>query len=105
MGIMPTVVALGDFVYCSEDAFFLTPFMKLNLSPEGGSSVKFVELMGRRKASEILMTDHRLTAKEALQYGFINGIIAKEMVPKTDEPILMDIDSLPNLRSILNADP
>lgn len=57
VGITATYVTHADFAYCSEDAFFYTPFMGLRLVPEGLSSIKFPELMGRRKANEVLYTD------------------------------------------------
>ena len=101
---MATLVGLADFVYCSEDAYFLTPFMTANLAPEGLSTNKFQEIMGRRKASEMLLADERLYAKDALKRKFVNGIIPNSQLPNT-EPIITDIDKLPNLRRILEIDP
>ena len=101
---MATLVGLADFVYCSEDAYFLTPFMMANLAPEGLSTNKFQEIMGRRKASEMLLADERLYAKDALKRKFVNGIIPNSQLPNT-EPIITDIDKLPNLRRILEIDP
>jgi enoyl-CoA hydratase/carnithine racemase len=62
VGVITTLVAFADFVYVSDDAFFLMPFMSLNLGPEGMSSIKFPEIIGRRKASEMIFLEHRLTA-------------------------------------------
>lgn len=62
VGVISTLCAHADFLYCSEDAFFLTPFQQTGLCPEGLSSLKFPQIMGRRKASEMLLLDHRLTA-------------------------------------------
>ena len=90
VGVITTMVAFADFVYTSEDAYFMIPFMSLNLCPEGMSSIKFPEILGRRKAAEMIFLEHRLTAKEALAHRFINGIIPKEQIPQT-EPIIMDI--------------
>ncbi len=62
VGVITTMVAFADFVFCSEDAFFMMPFMSLNLVPEGMSSIKFPEIIGRRKAAEMIFLEHRLTA-------------------------------------------
>ena len=94
------MVAFADFVYCSEDAFFMIPFMSLNLCPEGMSSIKFPEILGRRKASEMIFLEHRLTAKEALAHGFINGIIPSDKIPAT-EPVITDISKIPGLKKLL----
>ena len=103
VGVITTMVAFADFVYCSEDAFFLMPFMSLNLVPEGMSSIKFPEIVGRRKAAEMIFLEHRLTAPEALAYRFINGIIPKDKLPET-EPVIMDIKKIPGLAKLLSFD-
>ena len=97
------MVAFADFVYCSDDAFFVIPFMSLNLVPEGMSSIKFPEILGKRKAAEMIFLEHRLTAKEAVEYRFINSIIPKETIPVT-EPIITDISKIPGLKKILTYD-
>ena len=103
VGVITTMVAFADFVFCSDDAFFVIPFMSLNLGPEGLSSVKFPEIIGRRKAAEMIFLEHRLTAQEALQHRFINGIIPKEQIPAT-EPVLLDTDKIPGLKKLLGFD-
>ena len=103
VGVITTMVAFADFVYCSDDAFFVIPFMSLNLVPEGMSSIKFPEILGKRKAAEMIFLEHRLTAKEAVEYRFINSIIPKETIPVT-EPIIIDISKIPGLKKILTYD-
>jgi hypothetical protein len=51
----------------------------------------------------MLYLEKKLTAKEALEWGYINGILDTKTAPKTD-PIVTDIDSLPNLRKLLETD-
>ena len=103
VGIIAALSSWADFVYCSEDAYFLIPFMSLNLSPEGLSSLKYPELLGRRKANEMIFLEKRLHAKTALKHGFINGILKKEDMPAT-EPILKDIGKIPALQKLLSLD-
>lgn len=81
IGLFASLMSHADFIYCTEDAFILTPFQMTNLAPEGLSSIKFVEILGRRKASEMLLTDYKLKAEEALRLGFVNGIIIKDRIP------------------------
>lgn len=65
LGVAATLSASADFVYCSENSFFQTPFMTLNLAPEGSSTLKLPELVGRRKAYEMIFLEEKLQAKEA----------------------------------------
>ncbi|CDW88117.1 enoyl-hydratase [Stylonychia lemnae] len=104
VGLMATSVAHADFAYATEDAFFFTPFVSMNLGPEDLSSYTYPQIFGRKKASELLYLDQRMTAQEALKYGHLNAIMKKEDAPNT-EPIITDISKLPNLQKLLKSDP
>ena len=55
LGFACSMLALFDFVYSVEDAWFETPFMKLALCAEACSSITFPRIMGTQKASEMLV--------------------------------------------------
>ena len=57
IGIGFTTTGLFDFLYCTPEAKFSTPFMKSCQSPEGASTYTFVQHFGSRKANEILLLD------------------------------------------------
>ena len=52
-----------------------------------------------RKANEILLLDKPITAQEALQCGFINGII-----DDLDESEWPDMDKIPAIKKLLATD-
>ena len=56
-------------------ASFHAPFTELALSPEGCSSYTFPKIMGKLKATEILLFNKKLTASEAYNCGLVNEII------------------------------
>lgn len=62
IGIGFTTTGLFDFLYCTPEAQFSTPFMKSCQSPEGASTYTFVKHFGQRKANEILLLDQPITA-------------------------------------------
>ena len=62
IGIGFTSTSHFDFIYCSPDAYFSTPFMKTFQSPEGASSYTFPQQFGIRRASELLLLDRQLKA-------------------------------------------
>merc|ERR1712083_797490 len=74
-GIAFTLSSHSTFLYCSPDAKFNTPFMATAQSPEGTSTLTFPKLMGSRFANEVLLNDKVVTAQEAVNCGFANGII------------------------------
>ncbi|XP_050675262.1 enoyl-CoA delta isomerase 2 [Leptidea sinapis] len=74
IGIAATTLPLCDFVFASSDAFFSTPFTKLGIVAEGGSSLTFPQIMGHRKARQMLMLNYKMKAQEALECGLISHV-------------------------------
>lgn len=112
IGIGFTMTSLFDFIYCSPDATFSTPFMKSCQSPEGTSTYSFVQQFGLRKANEILLLDKPITAQEAVQNGYANGIIEGlddehwpdiTKIPAIPKLLATDYRTLVNCKELLNA--
>lgn len=99
IGIGFTTMGLFDFIYCSPEATFSTPFMKSCQSPEGGSTMTFVKQFGQRRANEILLLDKPVTAQEAVHSGFANGIITD-----LDDSYWPDLDKIPSINKLLATD-
>ena len=74
VGIGTTMLLHCDLVYGSSDAKFSVPFIKLGLTPEGGSSQLMAKRCGVLKANEWLITGRNVLSDEALQAGLINQV-------------------------------
>ncbi|XP_059053955.1 enoyl-CoA delta isomerase 2-like isoform X1 [Achroia grisella] len=74
VGIAATSLPLCDLVLASDNSYFSTPFTKLGFVAEGCSTLTFPRIMGDRKALEMLLFNYKLSAKEALECGFINYV-------------------------------
>lgn len=75
IGLAVTALPLCDVVYASDKATFHTPFVKLGLCAEACSSYTFPLIMGRSKASELLLLGEKLTAKEAYDAKLVSRIV------------------------------
>jgi Delta3-Delta2-enoyl-CoA isomerase len=62
----------------TPDAFFFTPFVQWGLSCEACSSLTFSRIMGRQKASALLLAGSRMTAQELESAGLVTKILPKE---------------------------
>ena len=96
IGIGATMLSLCDFVYCTPETYFSTPFMSTYQCPEGSSSYNFPKLMGQRKANDMILTEMVLTSQEALKLGFVNEIVTD--FPKTD---FFDVTIVPCIPKLL----
>lgn len=98
-GIHFTPLTLCDFVYCSPEATFTTPFMGTYQSPEGLSTLLFPQQLGSKRANEILFLDRPLTASEAVSCGFANGII-----DDLGDSDWFDVNKIPAITKLLSSD-
>ncbi|MBV1908130.1 MAG: enoyl-CoA hydratase/isomerase family protein [Kangiellaceae bacterium] len=74
VGIGTTLLLHCDLVYASLDTKFSMPFIKLGLTPEGGSSLLLRQRCGTAKANDWLLTGRTFLAEEALSAGLVNGL-------------------------------
>ncbi|XP_075069109.1 enoyl-CoA delta isomerase 2-like [Mixophyes fleayi] len=74
IGIGTTILGLVDLVYASDKATFNTPFSKLGQHPEACSSYTFPKIMGLAKATEVLVFNKTLTAREACALGLVTEV-------------------------------
>lgn len=65
------------FRIASENAKFGQPEVNLGLIPGYGGTQRLVQLIGKGRAMELLMTGNMIDAQTALQYGLVNYVVTK----------------------------
>jgi enoyl-CoA hydratase/carnithine racemase len=75
IGIGTTMLLHCDFVLAEPDTELQMPFVDLALVPEAGSSLLVPNLVGQRRAAELLLLGERIGADRAHQLGLINRIV------------------------------
>ena len=74
------------FRLASDNAKFGQPEVNLGLIPGYGGTQRLVQLIGRGKAMELMLTGNMISAAEALQLGLVNHVTtAEDLLPKTTE--------------------
>ncbi len=66
------------FRVASENAKFGQPEVNLGLIPGYGGTQRLVQLIGKGRALELLMTGNMIDARTALQYGLVNHVVPQE---------------------------
>lgn len=75
VGIGSTMLLHCDLVIASDQARFQLPFARLGLVPEGGSSLLLPQLVGHRRAFEILVMGESFSAATAREMGLVNRVV------------------------------
>ena len=81
------------FRLCSENAKFGQPEVNLGLIPGYGGTQRLVQLIGKGKAMELLMSAHLIDAAEAKHLGLVNYVTAAETLLDHTKQILSAINS------------
>ncbi len=70
----------GDLSIAVESAGFTMAYSKIGLSPDGSSTYFLPRLVGMRKAQELMFTNRKLSAQEAVDWGLINRVVADDQL-------------------------
>ncbi len=81
------------FRVASENAKFGQPEVNLGLIPGYGGTQRLVQLIGKGKAMELLMSAHMIEANEAKQLGLVNYVTTPETLLDHTKQILTIINS------------
>ena len=72
------------FRIASDNAKFGQPEVNLGLIVGYGGTQRLVQLIGKGRALEMMMTGNMIDAATALQYGLVNHVVpAEELIQKT----------------------
>lgn len=95
VGIGTTMLLHCDLVYASDQAKFSVPFVKLGLVPEAGISYLLPQMVGHRKAAELLLLGDAFSSEIAKDLGIINGFVSADQLMNTVMEKAILIASLP----------
>lgn len=84
----------ADLVLASERARFALPELGLGVLPRT-ALVRLPEIIGRRKALELILTRRRLNADEALAIGLVNRLVPADELRQTAIQIAQEIIQAP----------
>ena len=80
-GIGLSLALIGDITLASEKASFTLAYTAAGLSPDGASTYLLPKVIGIKRAKEMMITNRRLTAAEALEWGLVNRVVGVDALP------------------------
>jgi 2-(1,2-epoxy-1,2-dihydrophenyl)acetyl-CoA isomerase len=79
-GIGCSLALAADFCIAGETAYFLQAFVNIGLVPDGGASWMLARLIGKARATEMMLLGERIHGPKAAEWGLIYKSVADEMV-------------------------
>lgn len=73
-----SLVCAMDLVLAAPEASFTMAYTQVGLAPDGSSSYWLPRIVGTRRTAELMLTNRRLSAEEALAWGIVNRIVPAE---------------------------
>ncbi len=77
-GIGCSLALAGDFVIAGQSGYFLQAFVNIGLVPDGGASWMLPRLVGKARATEMMMLGEKITAEKAENWGLIHKAVADD---------------------------
>ena len=74
-GVGCSIALAGDFVLAGKSAYFLQAFVNIGLVPDGGASWMLPRLIGKARATRMMMLGEKITAETAAEWGMIHACV------------------------------
>ena len=77
-GVGCSIALAGDFAIAGESAYFLQAFVNIGLVPDGGASWMLPRLIGKARATEMMLLGEKIPAEKAAEWGLIYKAVADD---------------------------
>lgn len=94
-GAGANIALAADIVVAAESASFIQAFSKIGLVPDIGGTYTLPRLIGRQKASAIMMLGDKVNAAEAERMGMIYKVFSDETFERKSNELALKIAHMP----------
>lgn len=77
-GIGCSLALAADFVIAGESGYFLQAFVNIGLVPDGGSTWMLPRLVGKARATEMMLLGEKIYGAKAAEWGLIHKCVADD---------------------------
>ncbi len=77
-GIGCSIGLCGDFVIAGKSGYFLQAFVNIGLVPDGGASWMLPRMVGKARATEMMLLGEKISADKAEDWGMIYKCVEDE---------------------------
>ena len=91
------LVCASDIVVAARSAKLFSGAVRVGMAPDGGSTVTLAQIVGVRKAMELLLLNPTLSADEALGIGLVNEVVEDDALESRVLELAQTLAALPPL--------
>jgi len=70
-GVGCSIALASDFAIAGKSAYFLQAFVNIGLVPDGGASWMLTRLVGKARATEMMMLGEKISGEKAADWGLV----------------------------------
>jgi len=78
-----SLAMIGDIVIAGQSASFTMAYTAAGLTPDGSSTYFLPRIIGIRKTMELILTNRKLSADEALDWHMVNQVVPDDQLMPT----------------------
>lgn len=79
-GIGCSIGLAGDFVIAGKSGYFLQAFVNIGLVPDGGASWMLPRLVGKARATQMMMLGEKIPGEQAAEWGLIYKCVEDDVL-------------------------
>ena len=108
-GVGCSIGLCGDFVLAGKSGYFLQAFVNIGLVPDGGASWMLPRMVGKARATEMMMLGEKISGEKAAEWGLIYKCVEDEALQAEARALAARLAAGPTLaygvmrRNILSA--
>lgn len=96
-GVGCSIALVGDFVIAGKSGYFLQAFVNIGLVPDGGSTWLLPRLVGKARATQMMMLGEKISGELAEQWGMIYKCVADEALAEETRALATRLANGPTL--------
>jgi len=88
------IALAADIVVAARSAYFYEPFVGIALVPDAGNTLFLTRILGRIRASAMMLLGERISAEQALEWGLVWKVVDDADLPSETGKIAAKLASL-----------
>ncbi|MCB2089266.1 MAG: enoyl-CoA hydratase-related protein [Sphingomonadaceae bacterium] len=96
-GIGCSIALAADFTIAGSSAYFLQAFVNIGLVPDGGASWMLPRMVGKARATEMMLLGEKIPAEKAADWGLIYKAVADDALAQEAQALAVRLANGPTL--------